>query len=366
MFPANELFESDEMIPNPSPHRTNRHAMSLIETLVSIVVIASLTLTILPALASMRGDSLNEMSKANLMSIGQGRDQYALDNKDRIFSYSWIPGESYTLPDGRVKTGIDWQDAAAYQNQEILMRRTGRITGAFKIGSFTSRLPHRRFTHLVLLDYLAESNDAFNASTLAIDPADQNLLNWHERPLSYGSGSGVPYAEGIPFGYDSDLNWSNNNIRSRWPFSSSYSIVPASWQSDGLNGESLYVPTNDTPHLYRASGPNIVLGGRRMSQVAFPAEKVHLHEEFDFEQKRYPWFAYDLSSPEKLMFDGSINSEQSRRSNRSYHPENRSIWEQTYIPLNAHAIPLGGLNDSERLSLRFRWTLDGLQGVDYD
>jgi len=349
---------------NNSPN--SRRAMTLIELVVMLVVLATLTLTIMPAMTRMRDAAENEQSKANLMQIGQGRDAYANDNKDRIFTYSWIPGESYTLPDGRVKTGSSWQDAAAYQNQEILQRRTGRITGAYKINSITSRLPHRRFTHLVLLDYLADSNDDFNASTLAIDPADQNQLNWHERPLSYGSGSGVPYADGLPFGYDSSSSWTDYNIQSRWAFSSSYSIVPASWQSDGTNGDSLYVPTSSTPHLYAASGPNIVLGGRRMSEVAFPAQKVHMHEEFDFEQKRYPWFAYDLSRPEKLMFDGSINSEESRRSNHSYFPGGGTMWEQTYIPLDAHAIPLGGLNDSTQLSLRYRWTRFGLQGADYD
>lgn len=342
-----------------------RRAMSLIELLVTVVIITTMTLTILPVFAAVRDAGENEQSKANLIQLGQGRDQYALDNKDRIFTYSWIPGESYTMPDGRIKTASSWQTAAAYQNQALLQRRTGRITGQFKFNANTSRLQHRRFSHLVLLDYLSESNDAFNATTVAIDPADANQLNWHERPLSYGSGSGVPYADSTPTGYDSS-SWSENNIRQRWAFASSYSIVPASWQSDGINGESVYVPTSSTPHLYSLSGQNIVLGGRRMSQVAFPARKVHMHEEFDYEQKRYPWFAYNIARAEKLMFDGSINSENSGSSNPSYHPATRAIWNQTYVPLDAHPIPLGGFNDSQMLNLRYRWTLDGLQGVDYD
>ncbi|MHA7814832.1 MAG: hypothetical protein ACX94C_15730, partial [Phycisphaerales bacterium] len=72
-----------------------RRAMSLVELLVCVVVVTTLTMTILPALATIRDQSQNEMSKANLMELGQGRDQYAMENKDRIFTYTWRAGETY-------------------------------------------------------------------------------------------------------------------------------------------------------------------------------------------------------------------------------------------------------------------------------
>ena len=363
------------MIPNPTPHRTNRLAMSLIETLVSLVVIASLTLTILPALASIRDNALNELSKANLMQFGQGRDQYAMENKDRIFTYTWRAGEAYTMPDGRTKIGSTDQDAAAYQNEEILERRTGRINGPLKINNFTARLPHRRFTHLILLDDMAETDEVFNTSVLGIDPADENLLTWRERPLEYGSGSGVPYSDGIPEGYDTDGNWDLLSVQQRWAFASSYQVVPHAWIGDG--DQNVYVPVSDTPHLFRAVGEP-VLGRRFMSEVAFPSKKVHMHEEFDYEQNRLPYFAYDHARPEKLMFDGSINSQPSGEANDSvspedfdqYHPDDPSgfipVWTQRYVPLDTFPIPLGGFNDDTELNMRYRWTLYGLQGVDYE
>ncbi len=364
------------MIPNPTPTRAFRRAMSIVETLVSLVVIASLTLTILPALASIRDNSLNELSKANLMQFGQGRDQYAMENKDRIFTYTWRAGEAYTMPDGRTKTGSTDQDAAAYQNEEILERRTGRINGLYKINANLDRLPHRRFTHLILLDDMAETDDAFNTSVLGIDPADENLLTWRERPLEYGSVSGVPYSDGIPEGYDDDSNWDFSAVRQRWAFASSYQVVPHAWVGDG--DQNVYAPVSDTPHLFRAVGEP-VLGRRFMSELAFPSKKVHMHEEFDYEQNRLPYFAYDHARPEKLMFDGSINSRPSGEANPSVSPEDYgyidpdldpykylTLWTQRYVPLDTFPIPLGGFNDNTELSMRYRWTLYGLQGVDYE
>lgn len=104
-----------------------------------------------------------------------------------------------------------------------------------------------------------------------------------------------------------------------------------------------------------------------MSEVAFPAQKVHMHEDHDREQKRFPWFAYDHAAVEKLMFDGSINSQISGEAHDAENPAQPGlVWSQTYVPLDAFPIPLGGFNDSTRLNMRFRWTEDGLQGIDYD
>jgi type II secretory pathway pseudopilin PulG len=349
--------------------------MSLIELLVGLVVVTTLALTILPAMATVRDQSQNEMSRANLIAFGQGRDQYALDHKDRIFSYTWRAEETYIMPDGRQKTFNDDQSATAYQNGEILMRHTGRIRGIYKIQSFAARIPHRRYSHLILLDYLSDSSEAFLTNLLGIDPADENQLVWHERPLQYNeSGSGFPYMNGIPSGYDDDTNWPTNPVRQRWPFASSYQVVPHAWQGDG--NEGVFRPTTYSPHLF-IGGDGILLGRRYTSEVAFPAQKVHMHEEFDYEQSRYPYFAYDHARPEKLMFDGSINSRPSGVANDSVSPDDYDlnnpqdpsvypVWTQRYVPLDAFPIPLGGLDDDTELNMRYRWTLFGLQGVDYD
>ena len=340
-----------------------RPAMTLIELLVTVLVLMLLGTTIAPALGHLRGESKNDMSRANLMQLGQARDQYATDNDDRIFAYTWRAGETYTMPDGRVKTPSSDQQAAAFQNSEILIRRTGRISGITKIFNFTARLLHRRYSHLIILDYLAKNDEDFNTTTVAIDPADQNLLVWHERPLEYGQASGVPYADGIRNGYDNDPNWLNIAIRQRWAFGSSYEIVPFAWQGDGPN--DVYVPVSSTPHLFSARG-NPQLGNRTMSEVAFPARKVHMHEDHDREIKRHLWFAYGTARVEKLMFDGSLNARQSAESRPAENPaQPGQVWRQRYVPLDHFPIPRNGFSDNRELDMRFRWTQGGLQGIDY-
>lgn len=337
--------------------------MTLIELLITLVVLIVLMMTIAPAMGHLRGESNNEMSRANLMQIGQGRDQYAVDHKDQIFSYSWRAGVTYTMPDGRNRNASSDQEAAANQNTAILMRRTGRLTGIFKIRTASNRLPHRRFSHLVLLDYLAGDDDSAFMNPIGIDPADQNQLVWSERPLEYGANSGVPYVDGPIQGYDDDSSWFGVENKQRWTFGSSYQAVPFAWQGDGP--DNVYVPVASTPHLFSSRGTP-ELGRRLTTDVAFPAQKVHMFEEFDREQKRHPYFAYDHAAVEKLMFDGSINSQISGEANSSVSPDQPGVdWEQRYVPLQHFPIPLGGFNDFTELNMRFRWTRDGLQGIDY-
>jgi len=57
--------------------------------------------------------------------MNSGGANYAADNRDRIFSYTWRAGEAYILPDGQTKNPTTDQQASAYQNQEILQRVTG-------------------------------------------------------------------------------------------------------------------------------------------------------------------------------------------------------------------------------------------------
>lgn len=265
------------------------------------------------------------------------------------------------MPDGRVRTPLDDFDAANLQHAEILMRRTGRINGINKISTFLPRLPHRRFLHLVLLDYLDQPID----TDAYIDPSDGKQLTWTSRPLEFGPGSGVPYADGIPDGYDSDLNWVNRSMRMRWAFASSYQAVPSAWQPDWPAPR--FIPVKNTPHLFQQNGSVIGLSsGRRITEVLHTGNKVWVHEEFDRDRVRHLYFGYDDARTDKLMFDGSVNNYASGGAAPSVVPERGNFhWMQPYVPLDRFPIPLGGLGDQTPVSQRFRWTYGGLSGIDY-
>ncbi|MHA7813440.1 MAG: type II secretion system protein [Phycisphaerales bacterium] len=338
-----------------------RRGFSLVELMICFVVLTLLGFVLVPSVHSARNAMRGLSSAQKLMAIGQGGMMYAADNKERLFGYNWRAGEVYTMPDGRPKVANSDQNAAAYQNQEILQRRTGRISGFHKIMNYTGRIPHRRHSHLVLMDYM---NEPFG-SDLFIDPSDVNQQHWKDNPLEYGDGSGVPYTDDVPAGYDTDPNWPARAVRQRWAFASSYQVVPDAWQPEF---GPRYIPVHDTPHLFiqNGSGQVPLANGRRLRSVLHTANKVWMHEEFDRDRQNPLYFGYDDAQVEKLMFDGSVNSWASGIAAPSVVPEYGIFhWKQAYVPLDQFPVPMGGLGDSTEISQRFRWTFGGLTGINY-
>ena len=243
------------------------------------------------------------------------------------------------------------------------MRRTGRIEGGDRIGTFSGQLSHRRYSHLPLMDYLGVPFP----STLFADPADENLAIWQANPSDVTLESNIPYAPGSDTaGYDDPSDWTNAGVRQRWAFGSSYQRTVSAWSPDGIAGPAVS-PIADTPHFTEGDLPIGVLpDGRMETEVVFPSSKVHFFEEFDREQTGSPYFAYDHARPEKLMFDGSVNNRPSGEARPSWSPANgKQEWRQTYVPLHTFPLPLGGFGDPTLLSQRYRWTLGGLKGIDY-
>lgn len=349
-------------------HTTQRKAFSLVELTITIAILAMLTTILAPALSSARKQMRGLNSQANLSTIGQVSAMYALDHEDRIFSFTWRAGGSYlNLKNGTFKTPATDQVAAAWQTQNILQRATGRLTGPGSLIAPEQRLMYRRWSHLVLADYMG----GIVSDPLWADPADANLLHWQLNPLGYTEpDNSFPYGNGLPkyAGYEMDSNWTPTGIKQIWAFASSYQVVPHAWMEDF---ENQYRPIDSTPHLFSGVfGGSPTIGERRYHEVRFPTMKVHMFEEFDREQAGTPYFAYDHAAPAKLMFDGSINTLQSGLAQSSVSPNDylfgsKAEWAQRYIPLDTFPLPQGGLGDQTELNMRYRWTLGGLSGIDY-
>lgn len=353
--------------------KQNRRGFTLVELAAVIGAGSLIAAQVMPMAKRARNTNRGMSSAGNLMQIGQGAGMYGVDNADRIPAYTApgrINGAPYDFNIGggdtyRVRDSIS---AIAAEQAEILRRRTGRFDGDFEIQVSSSRLWNRRWTNLVIMDYL---NRPF-PDPLFIDPADANQLTWASDPLDFDAGSTVPYANGIPAGYDSDGNWVSDQVRNRWAFASSYQTTASAWQPDGLDGPS-YHPVADTPHLFGNNGSGLgpdIPFGREFGEVRFPSAKVYQFEEFDREQAGNPYFAYDQARSEKLMFDGSVNNWASGDASPSFNVDQpgangKAEWRQTYVPIDTFPVPLGGLGDDTLLSQRYRWTLGGLQGVDY-
>ncbi|MEZ6317534.1 MAG: hypothetical protein R3B49_02090 [Phycisphaerales bacterium] len=156
--------------------------------------------------------------------------------------------------------------------------------------------------------------------------------------------------------------------------------MPASWQSDQV---PCYYPVADTPNLF-AEINGSVLGGRTFVEVAFPAAKVFAFEEFEWQPHLDPstgtwvsdgtYFAYPNAHVGKLMFDGSVNDWATSGSGHGWNPydpddpaDPLDDWQQRYLPLDQFPLPKPRTDEGRRRKLYqwFRWTRDGLQGVDY-
>tara|TARA_R110000744_G_scaffold283941_1_gene395287 strand:- start:152 stop:1243 length:1092 start_codon:yes stop_codon:yes gene_type:complete len=344
-----------------------RSGFSLVELIAVLVMAASVTSVLGPAMGRMRTQMRGVTSEGNLASIGQVGAMYGVDNEDRIFTYTWRGDvEFMNLRDGRYYLPDTDLEAAGWQAQNILQRATGRLNGVGRILAPYDHLVHRRWSHLVLADYLGGNV----TDPMWADPSDQNLLNWQLNPLEYlEDDNSIPYSDGFPDprGYDDNGVWLSARIKQLWSFGSSYQVVPHAWQQDFGNQ---YIPVIETPHLFQSISSSVPLGERRFHEVRFPSAKVHMFEEFDREQEGLPYFAYDHARPAKLMFDGSINTAMSGLAQSSVSPEDylvgdKIVWEQTYVPFETFPIPLGGLGDQTLLNQRFRWTLGGLRGVNY-
>ncbi|MEZ6318762.1 MAG: prepilin-type N-terminal cleavage/methylation domain-containing protein [Phycisphaerales bacterium] len=335
---------------------SKKRAFTLIELLVVIAIIALLIGILLPALGRARATARNSVSQSNMHSLGTSSANYAADYSDRIFSYSWRAGQEYqTCGEANPRSYGDDQEAASAQNKDILRRLTGRCEGANIILNFSTRLPHRRYSHCVLFDYLTSAQP----EPIAASPFDKNLLLWQSDPLDL---SNVPYANGTPDGYDTDPNWGKKGVQQRWAYASTYQTVPAAWNSDRYPN---YIPVADTPHLFTAPG-GAVLGNRRYAQVSFPANKVHMFEEFDrySDPKGIAWM-YPEAKCNLLFFDGSVRGELSRDCNPGWNPQHpEDLWKQKYTPLDSFPEWYTGTK-SDKWFQYFRWTREGLAGVDF-
>jgi len=345
-----------------------KNAFTLIELLVVIAIIALLIGILLPALGQAQRSAKNVLSQSNMRSLNTGAANYATDNQDRIFSYTWRGGVPYLMPDGRTKTDSSDSRAAMRQNQEILQRVTGRINGRAKIKFFDGRLPHRRYSHLVLLDFLTNVQPEPSAAS----PFDRNLIDWQSNTLEYiEPGNSLPYgnSSGDYTGYADSQGWTDEKVLQRWPFASTYQMVPAAWNTDGIAGAPTWAPVADSPHLFTSTGQgDPPVGRRKLTQVAHSSGKVMMFEEFDrFSDKDGLYFAYPEAKPNLAFFDGSVRSEQTADCNAGWNPaQPRAEWLQKYVPLDTFPLPKDGLlNNNVTYCQRFRWTRYGLQGIDF-
>jgi len=329
-------------------HRNGR-AFTLIELLVVIAIIALLIGILLPALGEARRAGKSAVCHSNLKQFGVATNSYAADFEDRIYSYTWKPGEALSQFDDLNGAG-DWPQAQMNQAVDIIRRGAGLTES--EIPQLTQRIPHRRYSHLVLFDYLA----ATLPEKIAACPEDKVLQGWAKDPR----GPLDPQPKAIDPAFDR-----------MWPYSSSYQLVPAAYARDQREGSRRTVEQFRGDHNLFQMG-NLPLGDRRLTEVQFPAQKV---EEFDLNQRHFTKSQWCYGFPDTrqplLFWDGSVSVRLTGDCNPGFLPNAPSVSNPVALMMRYRPDGLGfepptrsGLS-GDLVTVYYRWTRGGLQGVDF-
>ena len=342
-----------------------RHdGFTLIELMAVVVIVGVLFAILLPAAADQRAAGRRAIDQANLQRLGRTIESYATDNRSRLFSFSITQATANLLAyadlQNLANTDSQVQSAAA-QAVDIMRRRSGRGQSFDGTTYVSNWIPHVFYSHLVLLDYLAEALPGPGV----VSPADALRGRWQADPLAFERGE-IPG----PAGHEN-----------RWPYGSSYETVPFVSFNDRCDGTTGGVTqaTNHRSYYYANTSNMQLAAGRALSEVQFPCDKVAMFDSVSrYAGKSQVFYAYPDAVTCNLFFDGSVRWKRTGfpfnvggkllDANDGVDPANPNSTFPllvTYSP-DASWEPVRG-GDTSRSAPGFqRWTRGGLKGRDFD
>lgn len=329
---------------------------TLVELLVVIAIIALLVSILLPSLASARFTAKQQLNQANLNQFSTATHSYASEFKDRIWAFTSAP--QTTFGDLR-PVATDEVASAARQAVDIIRRRAPNYQD-FPLP--TAWIPHILYSHLVLLDYLA----ARMPEPMVISPLDRVRSDWQQRALP----------DPHPLGAELTTLLTSP----RWMYSSSYTPSIATFTPDKESNAGGYVRSIDWGQFQSVTGTGsgYPLGNRKISDIAFPGQKVHMYEYIQRtpNNKKDAPFVYPFAKITVNTFAGQVQVIDMQKANPGGFTRPNANTNSasgviratiSYVPnLNA-GDPLwpGRAGQDQGVYTYFRHTVGGLKGIDF-
>jgi hypothetical protein len=349
MAMVNKLTQRRFPLLTPQWHASMHRGLTLTDVLSSVVVVALIACVLVVSSGRQRAIGSQSESLSNLRQIGTITASYGADHQNRMWGFSWRPDVPVVSQwaDIRFHAGQDALTAAAAQAVDLIRRRTNDPT--FPIPS--NWAPHIFYSHLVLADY-------FNAGlpmSPFVAPGDRNRRRWSENIAAFRANQLMPQPDA-----SDPVNW-------RWPYGSSYELSVGFFAPDARTSTTGTI-TQATAHNQFVLVPSLdgsrpELGGRLLTEVRYPSDKVLMYESAQWQGARSGvYFMFEHARIPLLLVDGSAAVRVTSDTNPGWNPEHPTSlppMTTSYMP-SAWEAPAAVSGASVVVHYRFtRWGLRG-------
>lgn len=350
-------------------NRTRVRAFTLIELLLVIAIVALLISILLPALGQARNTARTAICSSNMRQLAIAASTYAAEAKDRIPALNW----RQNFRNGDTALSVTGADGILLiqgkHAKDIADRRWKRVLPLVQ-----NRYFNRNYWHLVLVDGGYFGNfDMMQPSVTC--PSDAVALNWRQNADNPAVLGAYPETSAMP----------NGAYEQYRPFWNTYQLVPVAFSVDKRQSATIFpaFAYAQYHHIYQNAG--FPIGHRKFADVTFPSQKVYMFDPFDRHSFKRPiWHAYDRAAQPLVFFDTSVRFKKNADCELGWRPDNPGAANGATDPRNGRRVyawttyqynPGQGLQGYDYPTLSgaatdtvkgyFRWTAEGLQGVDF-